>query len=123
MKCFDCDSSKHLAFHKDCPAQIKRMNKKSGILNGVRNQLSKGYKAPEILACLAFASDESIKIEYGDSEKDASETVEVGYAIGKKESESDSEDDLFGTAFERSLQHRLEGSLKFDQDFRNGSAN
>ena len=59
MKCFDCGSFKHLAFHKECPSQIDRMKKRSDIPDRVRKQLKKGYKPSEILTCLAFASDES----------------------------------------------------------------
>ena len=62
MKCFDCGSSKHLAFHRECPTLKERMKKISGILNGVRKQLTKSYKPSEILACLASTSDESLAI-------------------------------------------------------------
>ena len=59
MKSFDCGSTKHLAFHKECPTHIERMKKKLGILDGVRKQRNKGHKPSEILACLASESDES----------------------------------------------------------------
>ena len=124
MKCFDCGSTKHLAFHRECPAHIERMKKRSGILDGVRKQLNKGYKPSEILACLASASDESLAIRDDENSDATSEIIEVEYSLNQNNiTESESEDDLFGTAFERSLSHRMENHLCYDPGFRNGSAN
>ena len=123
MKCFDCGSVRHLAFHKECPTQIDRMKKKTGILDGVRKQLTKGHNPSEILACLAFASDESLNVEQEENSSGPSEIVEVGFSLDQNNvQESESEDDLFGTAFERSLSHRMENSLRNDGGFRSGSA-
>ena len=36
MNCFDCGSSKQLAFHGERPDHMERMKKRSGILDGVR---------------------------------------------------------------------------------------
>ena len=62
-KCFDFGSVRHLVFHKERPTKIDSMKKKTGILNGVRKQLTKDQNPSEILACLAVASDESLNIE------------------------------------------------------------
>ena len=77
MKCFDFGSTRHLAFHKECPNQVGRMKQKSGILDGVRKQLNNGYKPSEILACLAFDSDESLQSEDEENCAESSDVVEV----------------------------------------------
>ena len=75
MNCFYCGSIKHLASHKECLSQIQRVRKRSSILNGVLKQLKNGYKPSEILACLAFASDESFEVGDYESLDETSEIV------------------------------------------------
>ena len=95
MKCFDCGSVRHLAFHKECPTQVGRMKKKTETLDGVRKQLTKGHNPSEILACLAVASDESMNIEHEESSAGPSEIVEVGFSLDQDNvQESESEDEL-----------------------------
>ena len=50
--------------------------------------------------------------------------MEVGFRLNQKNIiESESEDDLFGTGFERSLNYRMERSLRYDPFFWSGLAN
>lgn len=50
------------------------------------------------------------------------ETMEVGYALNEGDS-SGSNEDLFGSAFENSLHHRLEDKTHNKQDFWMNCAN
>ena len=85
------------------------MKKKTGILDGVRKQLTKSHNSAEILAFLAVAADDSMNIEHEENSAGPSEIVEVGFSLDQNnDQESESEDDLFGTAFERSLSHGTE---------------
>jgi len=119
MKCFDCSSSKHLAFHKDCPAQIKRRQSKSGMMDGARAQLAKGHKAEEVLACIAVAMErEMLYAEQKPATDTKSDdeipvTHEVRFAIPQENSgeTSDENDELFGSTFANSFEHYLSGSL------------
>ena len=84
MKCIDCGFTKHLVFRKEVPNQIGRMKKKSSILDGVREQINKGYKPSEILACLAFTSDESLQMEDEENCAESTEVVEVGFSVNRR---------------------------------------
>ena len=100
------------------------MKNRLGILDGVRNQLTKGYKPSEILPRLASASDESRTIRgYGNSDS-SSEIIEVGFSLNQINiTESKSVYEISETAFERRLSHGMENYLCYDPCFRNGSAN
>ena len=92
--------------------------KRSGILDGLHKQLKKRCKPSGILACLAFASDEWFEVGNGESSDDASEIVEVGFSLNQNNIiESESEDDLFGTGFERWSNYRMESFLRYDPCF------
>ena len=124
MKCFDCGSVRHLAFRKEFPTQVYRMEKKMGILDWVQKQLMKTFNPSEIFACPAVASDDSLNIEHEENSTRPSDFVEVRFSLDQNNvQESESEDDLFGTAFERSLSHIMENSLSTKGRFRSGSAN
>lgn len=119
MRCFDCNSKFHLAFHKDCPEQHKRMNKSSGVLDGVRKQLSNGRKSAEILACLAMAVESSFEeANFCDSSNEEDEslkdTVPVKFSLL---AQSESDDELLGKSFAESLQHWMENSVNGEKDF------
>ena len=82
-------------FSQERQAQISRMKKKSDILDWVRKKLNKGHKPSEILDCLAFASDQSIKMECEENYAESSEAVEFGFSLNQNTiHRSYSEDDL-----------------------------
>ena len=124
MTCFDCGSFKHLTFHRACPTDIESMKKRSVILYRVHKLLTKVYKLSEVLACLLSASDEPPTIRDDKNSYAASEPIEVGFSLNQSnDSEPESVDDLFGTAFERSLSRRMEKLLYHDSIFQKYSAN
>ena len=95
MKCFGSGSTRHVGFHKEYPAQIGRMQKKSGILDGIRKQLTKGYKSSEILASLAFASDESLKTENNETSSESTESIDLRFSQNQNDfAESESDNDF-----------------------------
>ena len=97
---------------------------RSGMLNGVWKQVNTGYKPSEILACLLSASYESIAIRDDENSDATSEVRGVPFSLNQSDiTEFEFEDDLFGTAFERTLNHRMENQLCCDTGFRNSSAN
>ena len=81
MKCFDCGSTKHPTFHKECPAHMELIKNRSAILYGVHNHLIKGYKSSELLACLASASGESLEIGDDQNSDSTSEIIEVRFSL------------------------------------------
>ncbi len=129
LQCFDCKSTKHLKYHKECPAEIDRRKPGGSILDGVHKQLKEGKRPAQILACLAIALEDSTNpVREPESATEASpdpSVVDVRFnsaGIYAENNRPDSEDDLFSNNFNDRLAHSLEASLNSGPHFTGGHA-